>query len=125
MILYLGQDYKASVHVGRSVPLSDVTQQSNRAIVGQYQMVITTYHDWNDDKARPSVTLRINVTETDGKSIYSGGANGICRIFVSVHNVTTDGSTGLKHIVNSYKALIIISRQSRFAPSDQFIQTLP
>ena len=63
VILYLGQDDKASVHVGRSVPISDVTQQSNRAIVGQYQIVITADHDWNDEKAIPSVTLRMNITE--------------------------------------------------------------
>ena len=62
MILYLGQDDKDSVHVVRSVPLSDVTQQYNRAIVGQYQIVITADHDWIDDKVISSVTLRMNIT---------------------------------------------------------------
>ena len=73
----------------------------------------------------PSVTLRMNVTETAGKSLHSGGPNGLCRIFVFVDSTTTDGSTGIKHIVNAYKALINFSRKARSAPSDQFIQPLP
>ena len=101
VILYLGQDDKASVHVGRSVPLSDVTQQSTGAIVGQYQIFITADHDWNYERVIPSVTLRMDITETDGKSLYSGGPNGICRIFLLVDSTTTDGSTGIKHIVNA------------------------
>ena len=72
----------------------------------------------------PSVTLRINVTETDGKCLYSGEPNGLCRIFVLVHNATTDGSTGLKHIVNAYEALIILSRKARSDPYDQFMHPL-
>ena len=125
VILYLVQDYKESVHVGRSVPLSAFTKQSFRAIVGQYQIVITTDHDFNAEKAIPSVKLHINITETAGKCLYSGGPNGLCRIFVSVHNETTDGSTGIKHIVNVYDALINLSRKSRSAPSDQFIHQWP
>ena len=98
--MYLVHNDKYIVHVGRSVPLYDVTQQSTRAIVGQYQIVITADHDWNADKSISSVTLRINITETDGKYLYSGGPNGLRRIFVLVNSTTTDGSTGLKHIVN-------------------------
>ena len=124
VILYLGQDEKASVHVGRSVPLSDVTQQSFREIVGQYQIFITADHDWNYERVIPSVTLRMDTTQTYGKSLYSGGPNGICCIFVSVHNATTDASTGIKHIVNAYDTLIVISREASSAPSDQFIQPL-
>ena len=75
VILYLGQDDKASVHVGRSVPLSDVTQQSTGAIVGQYQIFITADHDWNYERVIPSVTLRMDITQTYGKSLYSGGTN--------------------------------------------------
>ena len=59
------------------------------------------------------------------KSLYSGGPNGLCYIFVLVHNATTDSSIGLKHIVNAYETLIILSRKSISAPSDQFIQPLP
>ena len=59
VILYLGQDDKASVHVGRSVPLSDVTQQSTGAIVGQYQIFITAYHDWNYERVIPSAWISL------------------------------------------------------------------
>ena len=98
MILYLVQDDKESVHVGRSVPLSVFTKQSVRSIVGQYQIVITADHNFNSEKAIPSITLHMNINETAGKYLYSGGPNGLRRIFVSVHNETTDGSTGIKHI---------------------------
>ena len=125
VILYLVQDDKESVHVGRSVPLSAFTKQSVRAIVGQYQIVITADHDFNAEKAIHSVTLHMNITETAGKCLYSGGPNGLRRIFVSVHNATTDGSTGIKHIANAYEALINLSRKSRSAPSDQFTHPLP
>ena len=67
----------------------------------------------------------MNITETAGRSLYSGGPNGIFRIFVLVDSTTTDGSTGLKHIANAYKALINLSIKARSAPSDQFIQPLP
>ena len=81
-ILFLGQDCKERVHVGRSVPFYDVTQQSNRSIVGQYQIVINTDHDWNDEKLIPPVTLCMNITEIAGKSLYSGEPNGLRRFFI-------------------------------------------
>ena len=49
---------------------------------------------------------RMNITETAGEFIYSGGTNGLGSIFVLVHNATTDPSTGLKYIENSYEVLI-------------------
>ena len=73
VILYLVQDDKYIVHVGRLIPLSDVAQQSTRAIVGQYQIVITPDHDWNSEIAITYFTLRMNIAKTDGKSLYSGG----------------------------------------------------
>ena len=72
----------------------------------------------------PSVTNHINITETTGKLIYSGGPNGLGRIFVSVHNATTNPSTGIKHIENGYEVLINLSIKSRSAPDDQFVQPL-
>ena len=41
-------------------------------------------------------------------SIVAG--NGLRRIFVLVNSTTTDGSNGLKNIVNAYEALINLSR---------------
>ena len=111
VILYLVQDDKETVHVGRSVPLSAFANQSAREIFGQYQILITADHDFNSEKAIPSITLHTNITETAGKCLYSGGPNGLCRIFVLVHNETTDGSTGIKHISNVYEALINLSRK--------------
>ena len=73
----------------------------------------------------PSVTNRMIMTETAGESLYSGGPNGLGRIFVSVHNETTNPSTGFKHIANSYEVLINLSRKSRSAPDDQLVQPLP
>ena len=67
----------------------------------------------------------MNTTETAGKSLYSGGPNGLGCIFVLVHNETTYPSTGLKNIANAYKVLINLSRKSRSVPDDQFVQTLP
>ena len=80
-IIYLGQDYKASVPVGRSVPLADVGNKSDRGIVGQYQIVVAADRYWHADKMVPSVKNHINITETDGESLYSGGTNGLGRIF--------------------------------------------
>ena len=124
VIQFLGQDYKERVHVGRLVLLFDVTQQNTRAIVGQYQIVITADHDWNDEKVIPFVTLRMNITEIAGKCLYSVGPNALRCIFILVHNATTDGSTGIKHIVNMYQAPINLSRKARSDPSDHFIQPL-
>ena len=124
VILFLGQDYKERVHVGRSWLFYDVTQQSTREIVGQYQIAITADHDWNEEKVIPPVTLRMNITEIAGKCLYSVGTNVLRRIFILVHNATTDGSTGIKHIVNMYQAPINLSIKSRSAPSDQFIHPL-
>ena len=124
MILYLVQDDKYIVHVGRLIPLSDVAHQSTRAIVGQYQIVITADNYWNAEKSISSVTLRMNITEIAGKYLYSGGPNGLRRIFFLVNSITTDGSTGLKHIVNAYEALINLSIKSSSVPYGQFIQPL-
>ena len=66
----------------------------------------------------------MNITEIAGKYLYSGVPNGIRHIFVLVNSTTTDGSAGLKHIINAYEALINLSIKSRFAPSGQFIQPL-
>ena len=63
-ILYLCQDNNASAAVGRIVPISAVTKQYSRAIVGQDQRVITTDHDWDGEKVITSVTLCMNITET-------------------------------------------------------------
>ena len=121
--MYLGKYYKASVAVGCAIPLAAVTKQSARAIVGQDHIVITADHNWNSDKLIPYVTLCMNIIETAGKYLYSGGPNVTGRIFVSVHNATTDCSTGLKNIVDLYKVLIKLSIKSRSDTSDQFIQS--
>ena len=73
----------------------------------------------------PSITNRMNITETAAKLLYSGGPNGLGRIFVLVHNATTNHSTGLKNIANAYEVLINLSRKSRSAPDGQFVQPLP
>ena len=124
-ILYLVQYYKASVPVGLSVPLVVVGNQYSRVIFGQDQIVVTADHDWHADKMVTSVTNRMNITERAGESLYSGGINGLGRIFVLVNNATTDPSTGLKHIANAYEVLTCLSKKSRSAPDDQFVQTLP
>ena len=121
-ILYIGQYYKASVPVGLSVPLAVVGNQYSRVIFGQDQIVVTADHDWHADKMVTSVTNRMHITETYGESLYSDGPNGLGRIFVLVHNATTDPSTGIKHIANSYEVLINLSRKSRYAPYYQFVQ---
>ena len=84
--------------------------------------MISADHDCNYEKVIPSITLRMNITETAGESLYSGWPNGIGSIFVLVHNAITDCSTGIKHIANSYEVLINLSRKARSAPSDQSIQ---
>ena len=75
VILYLGQYEKSSVPVGHSLPLDAVKNQSDREIVGQDYRVTTTDHDLNYYKVITSVTIRINITQTYGKSLYSGGTN--------------------------------------------------
>ena len=108
-MLYLGKYYKVSVTIGRSFPLDAFTKQYTRKIVGQDQIVISAYYYFNADKFIPSVTLRINITETAGESLYSSGTNLLGYIFVSLHNATTDCSTGLKYIENTYDVLITFS----------------
>ena len=98
VILYLGQYEKVSVPVGSSVPIDAATNQYAREIVGKYQRVISKDHDCNYEKVIPSVTLHMNITETAGEYLYSGGPNGLGRIFVLVYNETTYHSTGIKNI---------------------------
>ena len=125
VILYLGQYEKSSVPVGHSLPLDAVKNQSDREIVGQDYRVTTTDHDLNYYKVITSVTIRINITQTYGKYLYSGGTNVPGYIFLLVHNSTTDRSNRLKHISNTYEVLINLSRKSRSTPSDQFTQPFP
>ena len=101
VILYLGKYDKASVTVGHLVPITYLTNKSPREIFVQDQRVIDAYHDWNYEKVIPSVALHMNITETAGEYLYSGGPNGLGSIFVSVHNKTTDRSTGIKHITHA------------------------
>ena len=54
----------------------------------------------------PSVTNRMNITEIAGKFLYSGGTNGLGRIFVLV-------------------ILINLLIKSRSSPDDKFVQPLP
>ena len=110
-IVYLGQDDRASTPVCRSVPLAAAGKQYARGIVGQDQRVVAADHDWRAEKMVPSVTNCMNITETAGKFLYSGGSNGLGRILVSVHNATTNSSDGIKHIGNAYKVLIHLSRK--------------
>ena len=97
-IVYLGQDDKSSVPVGRSVPIADIGKKSARGIVGQYQRVIAANQDWHAEKMVPYITNCMNITETADKLLYSGVPNGLGLIFVSVHNATTDPSNGLKKL---------------------------
>ena len=73
----------------------------------------------------PSVTNRMVIIEIAVELLYSGGPNGLGRIFVSVHNATTDPSTELKNVANAYEVLINLSEKSRSAPDDQFVQPFP
>ena len=66
---------KSSEPVGRLVPLDDFTKKSTREIVGKDQRVIAAYHDWNAKKVIPSITLHMNITETAGEYLYTGGTN--------------------------------------------------
>ena len=106
VIVYLGQDDKASVTIVCSVLLAAVGKQYSRGIVGQDQRVVSADNNWHAEKMVPSVANRMSTTEKSGKSLYSGGPNGLGRILFSVHNATTDPSTGLKHIANAYDVLI-------------------
>ena len=68
--------------VVRSVPFAAVGKQYSRGIVGQYQRVVAADHDCHAEKMVPSFTNRMNITETSDESLYSGGPNGLCHIFV-------------------------------------------
>ena len=69
VIVYLGQDNKSSVPLGRSIPLDDVGNKSARVIVGQDQRVVASDHYWHAEIMVPSVTNRMNITETSGESL--------------------------------------------------------
>ena len=108
--------------IGRSVALAAVGKQYDRGIFGQDQRVVAADQDWHADKMVPFVMNRMNITEKDGKSIYSGRPNGLGCIFVLVQNATADPSTGLKNISNAYDVLNNVSRKSRSDPDDHFVQ---
>ena len=62
VIVYIGQDEKASVPVGHSVPLVAVGKKYDRVIVVQDQIFVSADHDWHAEKRVPSVTNHMNIT---------------------------------------------------------------
>ena len=66
---------------GRSVPLTDVGNQSPRGIVGQYHRVVAADHDWHAKKIVSSIKNCMNITETYCEWLYSSGSNGLGRNF--------------------------------------------
>lgn len=96
---YYGQDDKASMPVGRSVPIAAVTQQSSRVIIPIGVQILASDHEWRAEKLIPSGSHRMNVTGVPGESLYSGGIDGIGQTHVSLYDATRDPPMGLSMLL--------------------------
>ena len=104
-LLVVGQDDKTGIPVGRTLPIASTSRQRARGIVPEGTNVVAADHDFSCEKLTPSVTLRMNLTETPGESLFSGGKDGNGKIYVSLHDATMDHSTGFKHVANLYRIM--------------------
>ena len=106
-LLYVGQDDKTSIPVGRTVPIAATSRQSVRAIVPMDKEVRAADHDWRAEKIVPSVTHRMNLTKTAGDLLFGGGESGNGLIYVSVHDATLDRSSSLNHTASLYNIMMM------------------
>ena len=104
-IAVFGQDDKAKAPVGRNVAVCATRSQSLRAIVKDGDIPSAADHDWHSENIIPSVTLRMNISNNAGNSLYSGGKDGSGCIYVSLHDATFDPSNCLKHSANLFRVL--------------------
>lgn len=123
---YNGADDKASVPVGRKVPISASARQSTRVLMEPGQKPKASDHDFLSERGVASVIHRMNISNNPGDSLYSGGPDGHGRGYVSTHNATLDPSTGMKHIAHFYQYLLHVAReQSAVEDIDELKKELP
>lgn len=103
-LFYCGQDDKATVPVGRHIPIA-AGRQSNRVMAAQGSSVLAADHDWHAENLIPSVIHKMNITNNAGESLFSGGVHGNGRTYVSVHKATFDRSDCFKHCTNTLELL--------------------
>ena len=63
-LIYVGQDDKTGVQVGRTFPISATAQHSIREIVLTGQSVECGGHDFSSENLTPSATIQMNLTNT-------------------------------------------------------------
>ena len=104
-LLFVGQDDKTGVQVGRILPISATARQSTWAIVLTGESVECEDHDFSSEDITPSEILRMNLKDMLGKYLFIGGEDGNGWIYVSFHDAIVDCSTGLKHVANLYRIM--------------------
>ena len=108
-IMCIGDDDKASVPVGRTVPVSATSKQSSRAIVKESSRA--SDHDWSCESHALTVLQHMNISENPNDSQYSGGKDGTGFVTVSVHDRTLNPSTGLQHSANIYDYISRLAKE--------------
>ena len=99
-LIYVGQDDKTKIPIGRKLPTAATSKQSVKAIVSTDTSASAADHDFTSEALIPSVTLRMNLSVNPTDSLFSGGKDGISRVYVLLHDATLDPSTGIKHATN-------------------------
>ena len=107
-VLFVGQDDKAKIPVGDSVPVSTNARIKTKAIVPANEQLNTNKaadHDWSHASVIPSVTLLGNMpSECDG-SFFSGGVEGTGQIHVALRDATFQPSDVFDHCAQLFSTI--------------------
>ena len=104
-LLCVVHDDNTGVQVGRNFPIYEIIWQANRFLVLTSESVECGDHEFSSEKLKPSATLRMNLIETPGESLFSGIKDVNGWVYMSVHDAMMDRSTGLNHVVNIYRMM--------------------
>ena len=95
-------DDKANTGCGKDVAMYDTCHHYVRMVVAERQVPSASYYYFHTDKLIPSGINIMNIESDAGDYLYSDGKElGGC-VYVSVHGVTFDPSTGIKHTYNIF-----------------------
>ena len=107
-VLFVGQDDKAKIPVGDSVPVSTSVRIKTKAIVpanGELNTNKAADHDWSYASIIPSVTLIGNIPSEYNGSFFSGGVEGNGQIHVVLRDATFQPSDVFDHCAQLFSTI--------------------
>ena len=91
-------DDKCGVDVSKpDCPVVATSHSKTKAILPANTEVHGSVHDYSCYKATPSLSARLHIEEKPTESLFSGGKEGLGKIFVSVHDAIFEKSNCFNH----------------------------